>query len=80
MRVTKTEIQTDYQEVIDDLIKDLEVGLRKEASQRSEEAKADKNVVDYPMYADTPCDRCPTILGPRDEKCPNCKRAVDGSH
>ena len=31
-------------------------------------------------YADTTCDRCPTFLGPNDDKCPNCKRAVDNSH
>ena len=31
-------------------------------------------------YHDTLCDRCPTMLGPRDERCPNCQRNVDGSH
>ena len=31
-------------------------------------------------YHDTLCDRCPTMLGPRDERRPNCQRNVDGSH
>ena len=66
---------------LDEIERQIE-DIREEEGQSSDEDGLDSGNDDVRyihQYADTRCDRCPTMLGPNDRNCPECGRPIDDS-
>ena len=72
--------ETAYLHEIEEQIEKLKSDVQTSGSDASEMDTKYQTGSQRQGYADTPCDRCPTLLGHKDENCPNCGRAVDDSH